>query len=208
MSKTDRKIIIILLLIIITFSCILIYKIKSEPKYNKDLYKEIYTEYEQLFEKGQEKVENYNKTNYIEKDNKIYMRVDSHGKKYRVLGEITIPKIGIQYPIINETSDEYLKIAPAKLFGPDINDVGNFCIVGHNYENDQFFSKLSELDIGDKIYLSPNRGKNVIYKVYNKYEINENDMNCTNQDTNGNIELTLITCTKKKKNRLVVKAKA
>ena len=36
------------------------------------------------------------------------------------------------------------------------------------------------------------------YYVYDKYEINDNDMSCTSQETNGKIELTLITCTSKK----------
>ena len=49
-------------------------------------------------------------------------------------------------------------------------------LVGHNYKNDQFFSRLSELNIGDKVYLTPNKGKDMIYLVYDKYEIAENDM--------------------------------
>ena len=46
------------------------------------------------------------------------------------------------------------------------------------------------------------------YAVYSKYVINENDMSHTSQLTNGNIELTLITCTTVKTERLVVKARA
>ena len=30
----------------------------------------------------------------------------------------------------------------------------------------------------------------MIYLVYDKYEIAENDMECTSQDANGNIKLT------------------
>ncbi len=47
-------------------------------------------------------------------------------------------------------------------------------------QNEQFFSRLSELNIGDKVYLTPNKGKGMIYLVYDKYEIAENDMECTN----------------------------
>lgn len=56
--------------------------------------------------------------------------------------------------------------------------------------------------------MTTNRGNEMSYLVYNKFEIEETDMECTDQDTNGNIELTLITCTNKKKNRFVVKCKA
>ena len=208
MDKRERNFVFFLLLIILIFSCFLVYKIKSEPKYDEKLYNEIYAEYEELFETNQEEIKEDNNLNNNKKDNTIYLRVDEQGNKYRVAGKITIPKISIQYPIIYETSEDYLKIAPTKLFGPDVNEVGNLCIVGHNYKNEQFFSRLSELNIGDKVYLTPNKGKDMIYLVYDKYEIAENDMECTSQDTNGNIELTLITCTAKKKNRLVVKCKA
>lgn len=207
MRKRERNLIFFLLLLILILSCFLVYKIKSEPKYDEKLYNEIYAEYEELFEPNQEESkEDYNLNN--NKDNTIYLRVDGHGNEYRVAGKITIPKISIQYPIIYETTEDYLKIAPTKLFGPDVNEVGNLCIVGHNYKNNQFFSRLSELNIGDKVYLTPNKGQDMIYLVYDKYEISENNMECTSQETNGNIELTLITCTAKIKNRLVVKCKA
>ena len=45
---------------------------------------------------------------------------------------LVIPKLSIKYPVINETTEEYLKIAPTKLFGPNANEVGNLCIIGHN----------------------------------------------------------------------------
>lgn len=108
---------------------ILVYKIKSEPKYDEKLYNEIYSEYEQLFETNQEELKEDNNLNNNKKDNTIYLRIDAHGNEYRIVGEITIPKISIQYPIIYETSEDYLKIAPTKLFGPDVNEVGNLCVV-------------------------------------------------------------------------------
>lgn len=208
MDKKERNCIFFLLSIILILSCFLVYKIKSEPKYDEKLYNEIYAEYEELFGNNQEELKEDNSLNNSKKDNAIYLSVDAHGNEYRVAGKITIPKISIQYPIIYETSEDYLKIAPTKLFGPDVNEVGNLCIVGHNYKNEQFFSRLSELNIGDKVYVTSNKGKDMVYLVYDKYEIEETDMKCTSQDTNGNIELTLITCTAKKKNRLVVKCKA
>lgn len=221
MDKRERNFVFFLLLLILILSCFLIYKIKTEPKYDEKMYNEIYAEYEELFETNKDELKEDNNLNNNkkelkednslsnnEKDNTINLRIDAHGNEYRIVGEITIPKIKIQYPIIYETSENYLKIAPTKLFGPDVNEVGNLCIVGHNYKNKQFFSRLSELDIGDEVYLKANNGKGMIYLVYDKYEIAEDDMQCTSQETNGNIELTLITCTTKKKNRLVVKCKA
>lgn len=205
MSREESKFIGVLLVVIIVFSSILIYKIKSEPKYDQQLYNEIYSEYEELLVSIEDKETN---TKEKVKNNTIYMIANSQGNKYRVAGKISIPKISIYYPIIYETTEEYLKIAPTKFFGPDINEVGNLCIVGHNYKNEQFFSRIKELAVDDKVYLTTNRGERFTYLVYDKYEVNEKDLSCTSQETNGNIEVTLITCTTAKKKRLVVKCRA
>ena len=205
MSRGESKFIGILLLGIMLCSCILIYKIKSEPKYDQQLYDEIYSEYEEILVSIKD---NENNTEENVKDNTIYMLSNSKGQKFRVAGEISIPKISINYPIIYETTEEYLKIAPTKLFGPNVNEAGNLCIVGHNYKNEQFFSRIKELDINDKVYLTTNKGERCTYLVYDKYEVDEKDLSCMSQETNGNLEATLITCTSKKKNRLIVKCRA
>ncbi len=205
MSGGESKFIAVLLTGIIFFSCILIYKIKSEPKYDQHLYDEIYSEYEEILMSIEDK-----ETNVEDKvnDNTIYMIANSQGQEFRVIGEIFIPKISVKYPIVYETTEEYLKIAPTKLFGPDINEVGNLCIIGHNYKNKEFFSRIKELEVNDNVYLTTNSGERFAYQVYDKYEVNEKDLSCTSQETNGNIEVTLITCTTAKKNRLVVKCRA
>lgn len=208
MNKVERKFICILLLVIIISSIILIYKVKSSEKYDEKLYQEIYSEYKNMLLEIGEKEVNKEDDKRDDKENKIYMIVNTEGQKFRIVGGISIPKISINYPIIYETTEEYLKIAPTKLFGPDVNEVGNICIVGHNYKNKQFFSKLSELEKNDKVYLTNNKGERLEYLVYDKYEVDEKDLNCTSQDTNGKTELTLITCTSKKNKRLVVKGRA
>jgi len=201
MDRGEKKLICFLLIGIIIGASILIFKISSQAKYDEALYQEIYLEYEDILAKANENDKDK------EEKNTIYMKVDSKGQKYRVAGQINIPKIGVNYPIVYETTEAYLKIAPTKLAGPDINEPGNVCIVGHNYKNKQFFSRLPELEKDDKINLLDNKGKRVSYFVYDKYEVPETDLSCTNQDTNGKREVTLITCTNKKKQRLVVKCR-
>lgn len=247
MEKNERILIYVLLVIIVICSFILYIKIKIEPRYNKELYDEIYSDYDEIFPKrNMDDAENdeydemdesitnegnnenesdglreqpnlNNNSNQTINENttvrttnkKVYMTSDGNGKKYRIIGKISIPKIEVYYPIIYETTDEYLKIAPTKYCGPNINEVGNLCVLGHNYYNNQFFSRLSELENGDRVMLMPNEGGSKRYLVYNKYIINKDDLSCTNQDTNGKIELTLVTCVKfDKSKRLVVKCRA
>ena len=136
-----------------------------------------------------------------------------NGYEYATIGTINIPKIGVTYPIIDGPTDteaeteDLLKKAPTKFWGPDPNQVGNFCIVGHNYRNNRFFSKVPKLEPGDVIEITDvATGKTINYKVYNKYQVDPSDVSCTTQLTNGKKEVTLITCTDDSKYRVVVKA--
>ncbi|MBO5479455.1 MAG: sortase [Clostridia bacterium] len=44
------------------------------------------------------------------------------------------------------------------------------------------------------------------YEVYDSYETDYDNLSCTNQNTNGKREVTLITCNNIKNKRRVVKA--
>ena len=84
---------------------------------------------------------------------------------------------------------------------------GNICIAGHNYNDDSYFSNVPKLSVGDTIILTSLSQKSVAYTVYDKYEISSKDTSCTSQSTNGNMELTLVTCNNFTGNRIIVKAK-
>ena len=99
-------------------------------------------------------------------------------------------------------------MSPVKFWGPEPNEVGNFCIVGHNYRDTRFFSKVPTLENGDLIEITDLSGKTINYKVYNKYEVVPEDTSCTSQLTDGKKEITLITCTNDNKHRVIVKARA
>lgn len=131
----------------------------------------------------------------------------SNGNSYSTEAVITIPSIGISYPVLTETSDELLEISVNKYWGPNPNEVGNYCIVGHNYRNGKMFGRLSELVNGDIIELEDLSGRTLKYKVYNKYVVKPTNTKCTSQLTNGKKELTLITCTNYGKERLIVKCR-
>ena len=51
-------------------------------------------------------------------------------------------------------------------------------------------------------------GKTVQYEVYDKYTVDPTDVSCTSQNTKGQKEITLITCTDDSKQRVIVKARA
>ena len=136
------------------------------------------------------------------------------GYTYVTDGKITIPKINVEYPILDGESDseaeteELLKMSPVKFHGPDINTVGNYCIVGHNYRNSRFFSKVPTLVNGDIIQITDFANNTTVeYEVYAKYTVDPTDVSCTSQNTDGRRDITLITCTDDSKQRVIVKAK-
>ena len=107
------------------------------------------------------------------------------GHKYKPIATIKIPKINIYYPILSETTDELLKKAPTRFLRGEPNEVGNFCIAGHNYRNKKFFSKVPTLVNGDIIEITDTKGRTVKYTVYNKYTVTADDMSPITQLTNG-----------------------
>ena len=134
-------------------------------------------------------------------------KINTKFKGYDVLGIIRIPKIGIEYPILDKTNDETMAIAITKFWGNDINEVGNFSMAGHNYYNGVFFANTKKLENGDIIEMTDVRGKTIEYEVFKKYIIDPNDVTCVNSVNKEAREITLITCTNGRSNRLIIKAR-
>ncbi len=74
-----------------------------------------------------------------------------NGDSTDILGILQIDKINIRYPILSKSTEEFLEVSVCKFYGNELNDSGNFCIVGHNYNSQEFFSNLNKLEIGDSI---------------------------------------------------------
>lgn len=124
-----------------------------------------------------------------------------------VIGKLEIPKIDLVTYILPDTNKDTLNKSVTKLCGPKINGVGNLCITGHNYHKDNMFGNLKELKVNDKIYLTDNKENRVEYMVYDIYKVYPEETGCLSQNTEGEREVTLITCTGGAIKRLIVKAR-
>ena len=129
------------------------------------------------------------------------------GKSYNYIGRIVIPKIGVDYAILDHWSDELLKVSICKFHGANPNEVGNLCLVGHNWRNKRFFSKVPTLEIGDIVKITDLNEKTIDYEVYDIHIVEPNNTDDTTQKTNGRKEVTLITCTDDSSQRVIVKCK-
>lgn len=138
----------------------------------------------------------------IEKENII----DEY-KGYDVSAKLEIPKINLETYILKNYSENALKISVTKFWGADANQIGNFCIAGHNFQNKNMFHNLKNLKVGDILYISDNKIGKIEYEIYNIYKVDPEDVSCLSQATNGTKEVTLITCTTDSEKRIIVKAR-
>lgn len=138
-----------------------------------------------------------------EKENMKPANIVNKGKAYEI-AQLKIPKIDLELPVLSKYSEQLLNQSLNKYWGCNPNEVGNFCIVGHNYK--QYFAKLPNLQKGDTLTLTDISGVTLKYRVYDKYIVSPTDTSCTSQLTNGKKEVTLITCTVGGKQRLIIKA--
>lgn len=162
------------------------------------------------------KVEDNTKTvlQEIKKENKsnpeqidVIQEIDQKIGEYKVIGIINIPKISIEYPILEKTNKESLDLSITKFWGEKINQKGNVVLAGHNRLNNTMFGKIDKLENGDIIELTDSQMVTVKYQVFDKYVIDPNDIDCIFPIEENTREVTLITCTNRDKNRLVVKAR-
>lgn len=133
--------------------------------------------------------------------------ITKNGEYYSIIGTIKIDKINLEYDILSETSTALLRVSVNKYWGPNPNEVGNLCILGHNWFDSRFFGQLHKLEYDDVIEITDSYGITEKYYVYDKYVVEIEDTTCTSQLTEGKREVTLITCYNDAKQRLVVKAR-
>ena len=114
------------------------------------------------------------------------------------IGYIQIPKLGLELPIIAQTSDALLKVAPCRYEGSVYQD--NMIIGGHNYR--QHFGYLNELSYGDMIHFIDMDGNSFSYEVIDMELIDADDVAGM---TAGDWDLTLFTCNMSRSGRITIR---
>lgn len=131
-----------------------------------------------------------------------------NGKKYESIGIVKIPKLNITYPILSKTTDALMKVSACKFHGANPNEVGNLCIIAHNYRRTGvFFSDVPTLVVGDIVEIQDLSQRTIQYEVYDVHTVMPDNVDDTTQKTNGRKEVTLITCTNDGKQRFIVRCK-
>lgn len=158
----------------------------------------------------QEKLSNQIMNNY--NLSKLYSNISNNSSEdentknsNELFGIIEIPKIALSYPVFNTLTEELLKISPCKFYGNNLDEKGNICIAGHNYDNGKFFSNIYILEPNDEIYIYSNDIK-YAYKVTSNYEVKASDLSPILNYDNDKENLTLVTCNNLNDKRIVITA--
>ena len=104
-------------------------------------------------------------------------------KGYKVSAKLEIEKIKLKTYIFQEYDEEAMWICPTKYFGPNPNEIGNYCIAAHNYNKKNMFNNIIKLEKGDIIKLSDNINGKVNYIVYDVYKVDPTDTEALSQKT-------------------------
>lgn len=198
--KQKRKFIINIVAILIIAVCIIYLEIKIKNEKKIEEKNNDYKAKLVVLEDSEEK-ENVEEVKYYPKE-----YVEENYKGYKVIAKLEIPKIDLKTLVI-DYSEQALNISATKFWGCSPNEIGNFCIAGHNFKNKNMFHNLKELELGDTLWVKDNKVGCIEYVIYDIYTVLPSDTRCLSQNTDGDREVTLITCTSDSKKRIIIKAK-
>lgn len=201
MNKKNNKIFRIIILIFIIF---LIYEIIEMMKIDKEINNNI--EYKNSIIENEKLIENDVNIAVNNTQKKTSKKVVNEYMGYKVVAQLEIKSINLNTYVL-ENDINALNKAPIHFWGVNANNIGNCCIAGHNFNKKNMFKDLYKIKIGDEIILSDNKNGTISYKVYNKYMVLPEETECVSQYTDGNREITLVTCTNDSSHRIIIKAK-
>ena len=187
-----------LLIAAIVVICMIVYKYGSNLKNEKE---------------SQEAVAAFSNIDFSNNEEKSEGQIQIKYKGYKVIGIVKIPKLHIEYPILEigdidpENAKAPMKISIIKYWGENINDYGNLSIAGHNNKDGTMFGKTKKLQKGDIVELTDLKGQTIQYSIYDIFVTDPNDVSILLPKDELIREVTLITCTNGNKQRLILKAK-
>ena len=162
---------------------------------------------------SQEVVEAFSKIDFSQVEENEENQIELEYKGYKIIGIVKIPKIEIEYPILEigdidpESAKIPMKLSIIKYWGENVNDYGNLSIAGHNNYDGTMFGKTKKLQIGDIVEMTDLTGQTITYSIYDIFVTDPNDVSILLPKEEKIREVTLITCTNGNKERLILKAK-
>ncbi len=142
--------------------------------------------------------ENQSKTlasNREQAENEEISEIEIDGERY--IGQLNVPELRLELPVMSEWSYPKLKKAPCRYCG--CTERKNLVILGHNYK--RHFGGLKNLKAGSQIQFQDISGKTQNYRVTT---IETAEPTSVEKAASNENELTLFTCTYSGKYRTVI----
>lgn len=131
----------------------------------------------------------------LTEEDKKMTEIEIDGIPY--IGYISIPKLGLDLPVISTWNLARLNVAPCRYSGSLLGE--DLVIMAHNYVS--HFGNLSKLEPDDIITFTDMDGKITRYKVVGMGVLAPT---AVEEMTSGNFDLTLFTCTYSGQNRVTI----
>lgn len=137
--------------------------------------------------------------------NKVNKNNNSATNNDGVIAILKISSINLKVPVVN--GEENLNYVVAKYKNsPNFGENGNVILAGHNNMKGAIFRNLYKVKIGDIVEVQK-ENEVFKYKITEREIVEPNDPSLLSQDLNKK-EITLITCTNRAKQRLILKGES
>lgn len=107
---------------------------------------------------------------------------------YGYIGCLSIPKLDLELPVMDQWDEERLKTAPCRYSGSTLTD--DLVLAGHNYR--RHFGPIRRLSAGDEVVFTDMDGNETTYLVA---VVETVPSDAVEETVSGVCDLTLITCT-------------
>lgn len=135
---------------------------------------------------------------YFQNSDNEMVSVKLDGEEY--IGILSIPKYGLELPVMEDWSYAGMQISPCRYSGSVYKQ--NLVIAAHNYYS--HFGSIGGLTQGDEIYFKGMDGRTYQYAVAENEVLSPDEVD---KMCNSEWELTLFTCTLGGRNRITVRCK-
>ena len=173
---------------------------------SKSIQKDLIKEYEERTE--EKKVNEIAEDNEVitdklhEQSSNIYINNNSATNNPGTIGILKISSINLKAPIVN--GEENLNYVVAKYKNsPNFGENGNTILAAHNNMKGSIFRNLYKVKIGETVEVQKDN-EVFKYKITQREIVEPNDPRLLTQDLSKK-EITLITCTNRAKQRLILK---
>ena len=121
---------------------------------------------------------------------------------YAAIGILSIPKLKLELPVLDECDDRRLKVSVCMYLGSADGSPRRMVIAGHRYNS--HFGRLHKLETGEEVHFTGLDGVKYSYKVTGQEDISATDQRAL---ASGDWDITLFTCNYNGTRRILVRLK-